>query len=212
MSALGCSGLYYKGEKIDSSSTTPITDFHGYGSKIRSEILSRIPKKRHDLRVLDVGTGFGSTVAFLAERLPKRSKIWTVDPSQEILDNVKKTKFGADGANPFKAKVEFVQANAEKLGFEDNFFDSIVSVMVLHHLEDLGAVCSQLFRVLKKSGKLILADYRPEAGKKLDFQTRHLVSDFVRPEDVKKKLLRIGGFALVKTKSFKYWYIVEATK
>ncbi|MHB8565707.1 MAG: class I SAM-dependent methyltransferase [Nitrososphaerales archaeon] len=190
---------------------TPSTDFHGYGIKIRSEILSRIPKKRRGLAVLDVGTGLGSTVGFLSDHLPKGSKLWTIDPSQEMLDKARNTKFGSDASKA--SRIEFVQGNAEELGFEDDFFDVIVSVMVLHHLENLDAVCRQLFRVLKKGGKLILADYRPEASKRLDFETRHLESDFFNPEQVKKKLLQNGGdFSQVKARSFRVWYLVEAMK
>ena len=69
-------------------SHTPNSDFHGYGGKIRKELAVHIPKNRN-VKVLDVGTGFGSTTGFLAKHLSKGSKVWTIDPSKEILDNVK---------------------------------------------------------------------------------------------------------------------------
>jgi ubiquinone/menaquinone biosynthesis C-methylase UbiE len=207
----GAAIVYYKGKKVDSS--RPFwTDFHGYGDKIRSEIAARIPKKRNGLKALDIGTGFGSTVNFLAARLPTGSKIWTVDPSQEMLDKVRDSMFGEGNDARFKAEVEFVQGNAEKLGFDDNFFDFAASVMVLHHLENLEPVCRELYRVLKGGGKIVLTDYMPAAGKELEFHARHLESDFFKPADVKKTLLASGKFSKVNTKSFKLWYLIEAIK
>lgn len=203
--------LYYKGKKVDGP-ISPSTDFHGYGDKIRREIAWRIPKKSRgkDLRVLDVGTGFGSTVTFLAAKLPKAgSKLWSIDPSGEVIENAK-VEF-AKNKNAQRISVEFVQADAAKLGFEDDFFDAAISVMVLHHIEDLARVFSELSRVLRPGGKLIIADYQPSAGKELEFQRRHEVSDFFRPEDV-GRILKENGFAKVSVKPLKLWYLVEATK
>src|ERR1039457_7535868 len=108
---------------------SPNTDLHGYGEEIRKQIGSRIPRDKK-LKVLDVGTGFGINVAFLARWLAKGSAIWTVDPSKEVLTEVK-AALDVENAH----MVRFVVATADDLEFEDGFFDVVVSVMVLHHIE-----------------------------------------------------------------------------
>jgi ubiquinone/menaquinone biosynthesis C-methylase UbiE len=199
--------LYYKGKKVKGP-IIPSTDFHGYGNKIRSEIWARIPKNRK-LRVLDVGTGFGSTVTFLTKRLAKGSEIWTVDPSKEILDNVRKKLAEEDLLQ--RTLIEFVQADAAKLDFENDYFDVVVSVMVLHHLEGLEAVLNQLTRVTKKGGRILLVDYVPAAGKELEFRKRHHESDFFEPKKV-LELMKKTGVSKVALKQVKLWYLLDAKK
>lgn len=53
--------------------------------------------------------------------------------------------------------VEAVCANAEKLPFEDNYFDNIISVFSLEHIGDLGSCIAELARVLKPQGCLAVA-------------------------------------------------------
>ena len=203
--------MYYKGKKQRGHTgehVAPNSDFHGYGNKIRAELAARIPKNRK-LKVLDAGTGFGLTAGFLAKILAKGSEIWTIDPSKEILDNVK-TKLAEERLDS-RIPIEFVQADAAKLYFEDDFFDMVVSVMVLHHLEDLPAVLDELVRVMKKGGRLLLVDYMPNAGTELEFQKRHKESDFFKPEEV-VKMMKKRGASKVKLKRVKLWYLVDATK
>ena len=121
--------MFYKGGKLVAAS--PNTDLHGYGEAIRKELEKRVPANK-ELTVLDVGTGFGMNVEFLARRLSKGSEIWTVDPSKEVLRGVKKAL-----DKQLARLVRFAEASAEDLGFENGFFDIVVSVMLLHHIERL---------------------------------------------------------------------------
>ena len=47
-----------------------------------------------------------------------------------------KTKLAQEGLDS-RIPIEFIQAEAAKLEFENDFFDLVVSVMVLHHVEIL---------------------------------------------------------------------------
>lgn len=197
--------MYYKGRKIQRP-TTFSDDFHGYGTEIRSELARRLPKKKGQ-KVLDVGTGLGSTAGFLTNHLTKGSKIWTIDPSEEMLKDARK-RLAEEGTGPIP--IEFVQAKASKLDFKDNFFDTIVSVMVLHHVENLRNVLKELVRVLKKGGRLLLVDYAPEAGKYLVFVREHLESDFYDPESAEKIIRQLRLQA--KVRRIRLWYLVDARK
>jgi ubiquinone/menaquinone biosynthesis C-methylase UbiE len=195
--------LYYKGEKYESSISNP-GDFHGLGDNIRKELAARIVP-RAGLKVLDIGTGFGSNVAFLSDILRNKGKIWTIDPSAEVLRNAEKTlREKGLGDN-----VIFIEGTTEKLPFEDGFFDMVVSVVVLHHLQGLERGIKEMLRVLKNGGKLVLVDWNPESHV-LPFTSRHKKEDFFEPETV-AALIRDDG-ASPTTTEFQYWYIVEAAK
>ena len=195
--------MFYKGEKMDSSRCLP-HDFHGFGEQIRDRLASRIPSDKR-LKVLDVGTGFGLNVVFLAERLSEKSRIWTIDPSEEVLRNV-----SSELGPKIAARIEFVKASADELAFRDGFFDFVVSVMVMHHIDDIRPVLEELMRVVRKSGRLLIVDYGPNAAQALEFQTRHERSDFFEPATIKKQLER--KLAKVKVEDSGVWYLVEATK
>lgn len=194
--------FHYKGGKMVVASRN--TDFHGYGEAIRGELGRRITRERR-LKVLDVGTGFGINVAFLAKWLSKGSEVWTVDPSKEVIANVK-AALDEEGAR----LVMFAVATADDLDFEDGFFDVVVSVMVLHHIERLRPALKEMARVLKPGGRLVIVDYKPEASHELKFQTRHEEADFFRPAAVVDGIGRLGMKA--GQEDFGVWYLVEARK
>jgi ubiquinone/menaquinone biosynthesis C-methylase UbiE len=194
--------LFYKGGKMVAAS--PNTDLHGNGEEIRKEIGSRIPRDKK-LKVLDVGTGFGINVAFLARWLAKGSAIWTVDPSKEVLTEVK-AALDVENAH----MVRFVVATADDLEFEDGFFDVVVSVMVLHHIEKLQPALKEMARVLKPGGIMLVVDYKSEASHELEFKTRHEAADFFKPEAVVKGIARLGMKG--RPSNLGLWYLVEAKK
>ena len=194
--------MFYKGGKMVAAS--PNTDLHGYGEEIRKELGSRITRNKK-LKVLDVGTGFGINVAFLARWLSKGSAIWTVDPSKEVLSEV---KAALDRENA--RLVRFVAATADDLEFGDGFFDVVVSVMVLHHIEKLQPALKEMARVLRPGGKMVVVDYRPEASHELEFKTRHEEADFFTPGAVVKGIGRLGMTG--RPSDFGIWYLVEAKK
>ena len=195
--------MYYKGEKYESSISNP-GDFHGQGDSIRKELAARI-YPQDGLKVLDIGTGFGSNVGFLSNIIQNTGKIWTLDPSDEVLKEAEKTlREKGLGYN-----VTFVKGTTEKLPFEDGFFDVVVSVVVLHHLQGLEGGIKEMLRVLKKGGRLVLVDWNTESYV-LPFTSRHTKEDFFEPGIV-ASLIRDSG-ATPTTTEFQYWYIVEAVK
>ncbi len=194
--------MFYKGGKMVAASSN--SDLHGNGEGIRKELGRRIPRDKK-LKVLDVGTGFGINVAFLASWLAKGSAVWTVDPSKEVLADVE-AKMDVESA----PLIRFAVATADDLDFADGFFDYVVSVMVLHHLEKLQPALREMARVLKPGGLMVVVDYKPHASHELEFATRHEEADFFKPEAVVRGMerLRMKG----RPSDFGVWYLVEAKK
>lgn len=54
--------------------------------------------------------------------------------------------------------MDFVQGDAEKLPFSDNSFDIVISRLAFHHFSNPKSCFSEMARVLKTGGKLVVID------------------------------------------------------
>lgn len=103
-------------------------------------------------RILEIGTGKGR---FLTALLQKARHVTTVD-----LDRAEQRFARLNMAYAgCTRKARFVHADAAHLSFRSNHFDAVVSFNALHHLEDWKSVLEEALRVLKPTGKLVLADF-----------------------------------------------------
>ncbi len=122
----------------------------------------RYAKERHILknldridfagkRVLEIGLGQGAD----AEQIVRRGGIYTgVDITEE---SVKRVRMRFSLKNLLFESVE--QASALDLPFADNSFDIVFSHGVLHHIPEIGKAQSEIARVLRPGGRLIVMLY-----------------------------------------------------
>jgi len=160
-------------------------------------------KGLHPKRILDVGTGYGMNLTFLARRFGKCSRIWSVDASPAVVHEIKAIM----SKHQYSRHVFVKEANAERLPFKSDHFELVVSLFSLHHLSNPKRGLFEMGRVLSDGGKLIIADWRPEAGKPLML---HAQSDIPSPAFVIKELKRLGYHARSRVR--RYWYLIEAMK
>src|SRR5262245_32927389 len=79
-------------------------------------------------RVLDVGCGTGTLAVTAKRRVGSMGAVYGIDPSPEMISRaIKKAR---------KAGVEVVfrEAIVESLPFPDEYFDTVLSTLMLHHL------------------------------------------------------------------------------
>lgn len=154
-------------------------------------------------KILDVGTGYGMNLKFLARRFGKSSRIWSVDASPKVVNEMKK----AMGKRRYSRHLIVKRANAEHLPLKSDYFGLVVSVFSLHHLSHPKRGLFEMGRVLSHGGKLIVADWRPAAGKPLMLHAR---GDIPSPSFVNTQLKRLG----YRTKSSirRDWYLIVAMK
>ena len=195
--------MYYKGEKMEHTHPAQDTDFHGYGPAIRGRLSELIPGDE-DIKVLDIGTGMASTSRFLLERVSEGSRLWSLDPSEEVIKQARTLVEKKD-----LKRVKFVQGTADDMEFGDGAFDFVVSVMVMHHIETVKESIAEMARVLKPGGRLIVVDFSPSAHT-LDFQSRHAKEDFFTSASV-SRAARAAGLRPRAEEQDK-WYLVEAMK
>ncbi|MDP6485576.1 MAG: class I SAM-dependent methyltransferase [Alphaproteobacteria bacterium] len=94
-------------------------------------------------RILDAGCGTGVCTRYYSR---KGLDVHAIDISQKSVEINKKTL----ELNNLHATVK--KASVEKIPYPNNFFDSIVSVGVIHHTENITKSIEEIYRVLKPGG------------------------------------------------------------
>lgn len=101
-------------------------------------------------RILDLGCGSGPLSAALREN---GADVSGFDASSAILDEARR-RLGADTDLR-------VGDLADPLPYADREFDDVIASLVLHYLRDWGAPLSELNRILRPGGRLILSVNHP---------------------------------------------------
>ena len=100
-------------------------------------------------RVLDVGCGDGAFACTLARR---GADVVGVDPDPEMI------KVARHRAEEVAGRAAFAEGHVERLPFPDDSFDVVVAVTVLCFVGDARAAISEMVRVLRPNGRLVLGD------------------------------------------------------
>lgn len=110
-------------------------------------------------KVLDVGCGTGTLAIEVQERVGAAGRVFGVDPGAQ---QVARARSKAARRN---LPIEFGLGVIERLGFADQTFDVVLASLMMHHLPDelKRQGLSEIGRVLKPGGRLVIADFkRPE--------------------------------------------------
>ena len=103
--------------------------------------------------ILDVATGTGD-MAILASRLLNADKIIGIDISEGMLE-IGKKKTERLGLQP---RIELLKGDSETILFDDNTFDAVTVAFGVRNFQDLELGLSEIKRVLKPGGKLIVLE------------------------------------------------------
>lgn len=151
------------------------SDYRCSGRLVADDYVTSLLARIRGGRVLDVGTGSGRFVRFLAETLASYEEIIGVDSSAEAL--------AAARAGVVLPGVSFVRADAAALPFPDGMFHTVASSNSLHHLADISQALSEMLRVLRSGGRLILAEMVAGAAspaQRLHHELHRLLADINR--------------------------------
>ena len=117
------------------------------------EVMDRIRSAvviSRDMRLLDVGCGPGLVTAALA---PYVKEIVALDLTPEMIAQARKRCDEAGLTN-----VRFETGPAEKLPFERNSFDGVVTRYTFHHFTEPSIVLSEMARVTKPKGRIVIVE------------------------------------------------------
>ena len=121
-----------------------------------SETLQRLQKhgvfsvkNTLNLKILDLGCGTGVLIEQLLSLLPL-AEVCGIDPSAEML-NIAQQRL--------PPSVDLKLGSADKLDFEDNSFDVVISTNAFHYFRDPQSSIQEALRVLKPQGYLVITDW-----------------------------------------------------
>ncbi|MEJ7698885.1 MAG: class I SAM-dependent methyltransferase [Pyrinomonadaceae bacterium] len=126
-------------------------------SRARYHLVKQLLGERRAGRLLEIGYGSG---VFLPELAGCADEIYGVD----IHDKQAQV---AEKLAEFNIRAELVSGGAEKMPWEDDFFDIVIAVSALEFVADLDAVCIEVNRILKPTGSFVVVT--PGQSPLLDF-------------------------------------------
>lgn len=140
------------------------------GRSWRNDIAERLTLRPGD-QVLDVACGTGRLALTLAARVGPGGSVDGVDAAAEMVTRARTV------AKRRNAQAAFQVAAAQHLPFADDTFDAITCTLAWHHIaaDERDQAASQMFRVLKPGGVLLLADGQPPSGPWSAWLARRLV-------------------------------------
>jgi demethylmenaquinone methyltransferase/2-methoxy-6-polyprenyl-1,4-benzoquinol methylase len=144
--------------------------------------------------ILDLGCGIGELSEIIND---DKCSVIGVDPAINMLKIGKKKGYD----------LKFINGYGENLPFKDNSFDFIISAFVFRNLKDIDKTLSEIKRVLKHGGELIILDFFwPENYLLSFFFTQYLknILPFIykilggNPHDIKHLYFSIKNFYNIK--------------
>jgi len=113
------------------------------------------PRKDAGYKTLDVAGGTGDIAFRIVEASDRKAHVTVLDINGSML------AVGAERAAKKKLSenLEFVEANAESLPFEDNSFDAYTIAFGIRNVPHIDVALSEAYRVLKRGGRLLVLEF-----------------------------------------------------
>jgi len=126
-------------------------------SKFSQEFL-----KKQKGKVLDLGSGSGRHLTKI-----KNGEMFLIDFSKEMI------KLAEQKAKKKKIKAKFQTSNMAKLPFEDNLFDSAISISAIHCApkKNHKKIIKELYRVLKPKAKALIGVWNKQSKRFKNLKT-----------------------------------------
>lgn len=108
---------------------------------------------------VDLGSGRGTDVMRLAEKVGEKGFVYGIDISEGMLRKALSTaqRLGVNN-------VKFIQCPLEQINIENKTADLVISNCTINHSSDKQKVWNEIFRILKKGGRFVVSDiYSSEA-------------------------------------------------
>ena len=120
-------------------------------------------------RVLDVATGRGGFIGTLKRCLQSYTEMVGIDVSERALKDA--------WSSYSEESTHFIRMDAERLGFRDESFDTVSAAKSFHHWINVPQVLSEMRRVLKPGGLLVVCDMHRDVqteAQRTDMYIHHL--------------------------------------
>ncbi len=123
--------------------------------EIETNLIMSLLKPRKGERILDVGCGTGNYSIKLAKL---GCVVVGIDPSKDMINRALEKSMKLHLKD-----VSFKLGKAEELPFPDEDFDAVVSVTAIEFFDEVEKAVSEMFRVLKSGGRLVIGTINRES-------------------------------------------------
>lgn len=140
---------------------------YGLGGKLRTrDAILDFVVWRGDEQVLDVGTGAGLLLTGAAKRLTRGGRATGIDvwAAKDLSNNAATATLRNLTIEGVADRAEVLTQDATRMGFADQSFDVVLSLLCLHNIEpksDQVVACHEIARVVKPGGRVVIGDYVP---------------------------------------------------
>ena len=174
------------------ASMAPYDQFHGRGMEATEELAGVLDAGPGD-HVLDVGCGIGGPARYMADRFGCR--VTGIDLTPEFCDAARHVT----GLMGLGDRVVFEQGDATAMPFGDAAFDKVYSMNVSMNISDKTGFYTEIGRVLKPGGRLILSEIAQGPGGDVEYPTpwaRTAASSFLATPEETRAGLEACGFTV----------------
>lgn len=164
-----------------------------------AEILANLAELPAQGWLLDAGGGTGRIAAALRHHV---SQVMVVDLSAKMLSQA-----------ALKGGLHLACSHTERLPFPDATFERIIMVDALHHVCDHTQTASELWRVLKSGGTIVVEepDIRRMSAKLVALAEKVILmrSHFLTPLKISELFPDDGSKKRIEQEGFNAWVIIE---
>ena len=157
----GLKALHYDKSLIDKLPDAVAATYCGVGNPFS------LGKINTGEQVLDTGCGAGVDTILASMMTGPTGNVVGVDIVPEMLQQAEKNLMMTDLKN-----VSFKKASGEKLPYPVDTFDAVISNGVINLIPDKESALTEIFRVLKPAGRLMVADQVASGSVQKDIKTR----------------------------------------
>jgi ubiquinone/menaquinone biosynthesis C-methylase UbiE len=143
--------------------------FRGQEKRYR-QMIANLARLQPGEAVLDVGCGTGTLALVAKTCVGETGRVCGIDPSPGLLTGAQRKAARA------RLSIEFQSARIEQLPFPDQSFDVVLSTFMMHHLPDdlKRQGLSEIVRVLKPAGRLLVIDFATPNEHQEPFETEKI--------------------------------------
>ena len=123
---------------------------------------------RPNYQILDLAAGTGDIAALLAPKIGENGSITLCDPNAEMLELARQRLIDKG----LVKNINYVQAHAEELTFDENQFDRITLAFGLRNFTHKEKALQAIYRILKPGGQLLILEFsKPQKFLKQAYDT-----------------------------------------
>ena len=160
---------------------------------ITEQLLHHLDARKNG-KYLDIGCGTGN----YTNALQKHGYDFVgIDPSDIMLEK----------ANLISNEIDWKLGSAENTGLQENEIDGIIASLTIHHWSDLQKGFSELYKVVKPGGRIVIFTSTPEQMKSYwlnHYFPKMLLDSIIQMPDlnVVNKAMQNGGFEYIESNKY----------